>query len=45
MASVLKNVEGRIVKRARPTGKKLDLKAFHEETMQRFPTIMKRLAE
>lgn len=30
---------------ARPTGGKVDLRAFHSETMKRFPKIMKRLAE
>jgi hypothetical protein len=30
---------------ARPTGEKVDLRAFHEETMARCSNIMKRLAE
>ncbi len=37
--------EDRAIKRARPTGKPIDLKAFHVETMVRWPTMMHELAK
>ena len=46
MSALLKSDNELVVKHpARPTGKKVDVKAFHAEMQRRYPKILAKLAE